>query len=55
MPSARRGAQIMQPLVVTVSDRNNYCIADISLNKTQMVTFNCGRCETSPICGLFSG
>jgi len=28
--------QIMQPLVVTVADINNYSIADISLNKTQM-------------------
>ena len=28
--------RMMQPLVVTVADINNYCIADISLNKTQM-------------------
>jgi hypothetical protein len=28
--------RIMQPLVVTVADANNYSICDISLNKTQM-------------------
>jgi hypothetical protein len=28
--------RIMQPLVVSVADSNNYSIADISLNKTQM-------------------
>jgi hypothetical protein len=28
--------RIMQPFVVTVADTNNYSIADISLNKTQM-------------------
>lgn len=32
--------KIMQPLVVTVADANNYSIADISLNKTQMTLSN---------------
>src|ERR1700733_6732994 len=37
-PSCR----IMQPLVVTVSDSNNYSIADISRNRTQMVLSTAG-------------
>lgn len=34
--------RIMQPLVVTVADSNNYYIADISRNKTQMMLSTAG-------------
>ena len=34
--------RIMQPLVVTVSDSNNYFIADISRNRTQMMLSTAG-------------
>ena len=34
--------RIMQPLVVTMSDSNNYAIADLSRNRTQMVLSTAG-------------